>query len=89
MGKGLKKRYIILLITLVSILLASLVGIIIKLGISTYGEFIRRDESKLNEVKATSQNSEDDVIDKNLDSDEFKSNLYAFYEDLNIQIFKY
>lgn len=57
MGKGLKKRYIILLITLVIILLASLVGIVVKLGISTYGEFSRSDESKLNEVKVTSKNS--------------------------------
>lgn len=81
MSKGLKKRYAVLLIALVIILLASLLYIFIKLGISSYEEFIVSDESKMNEVKVTSKNFEDIVIDKDLDSDEFKSNLYVFYED--------
>lgn len=81
MSKGIKKRYIVLIIVLATILLVSLLGVFIKLGTSSYKKNSVSDEIKPIEVKVTSKKSEDTSLDKNLDSDEFKSNLYSFEED--------
>ncbi|VYU59899.1 KWG Leptospira [Clostridium tertium] len=80
MSKGLGKKYIILLITLVLILVASLVTIFIKIGLSSYDEFIKDEDIKLIEVKTSSENKEELSINRDLDSEEFKSGLYVYSE---------
>ncbi|MDU5109061.1 MAG: WG repeat-containing protein [Clostridium sp.] len=80
MSKGLGKKYIILLITLVLLLIVSLVTIFIKIGLSSYDEYIKDGDVKLIEVKASTENNDELSINRDLDSEEFKSGLYTYSE---------
>lgn len=89
MAKGLKKGPIFLLIALIIVLITSLVVILTKVGIHGYEEITKGNKTKVNKSIETIENTEDVteditediVVNKELDSEEFKSNLYAFYED--------
>lgn len=94
MASGLKKRYMVLLIALVIILITSLIALLTKIGLYTYEGFAKNDKSESSESSESSKvavapkDVEDIVINKELDSDEFKSNLYAFLGDNQLYGFK-
>lgn len=82
MGNGLKKRYVILIIALVVILVFSSITILVRLGISSYEKFMLNDRVKFNDTDVISQDIEEkEVYREKEDSEEFKSNLYSFWDE--------
>lgn len=82
MSKGLKKKYIVFIIISIVILLALLISVLVKLGLESYSKFNDYNyEAKIEKNISIEENidiEEDNNINKNLDSEEFKSNIYAF-----------
>lgn len=78
MAKGLKKRYIAFIIACITILLIAFLTIIIRVAVGSYNN-LKNSENYKYEDRIDGNN--DVSINRNLDSEEFKSNIYAFYKD--------
>ena len=81
MATGLKKKNIIFIITCIIILVISLIGILLKLGIEYYNQYSESSNNKISKTEFKEKDNKNIEINKELDTEEFKNNMYTFEED--------
>ena len=81
MATGLKKKNIIFIITCIIILVISLIGILLKLGIEYYNQYSESSNNKISKTEFKEKDNKNIEINKELDTEEFKNNIYAFEEN--------
>jgi WG containing repeat len=81
MATGLKKKNIIFIITCIIILVISLIGIFLKLSIEYYNQYSEISNNKISKTEFKEKDNKNIEINKELDTKEFKNNIYAFEEN--------